>query len=169
MIHNFKDFLLESDGSAQIADLLTSLTRNYKSTDSFRTDLSHFDVDTEERHWEDARQHTELEKTVTHDATYKLLFKLDQSKYKLYIDFTFSFYGSAEKDAPDNNVEEGKLATILDRINIKRLKIESDKVNVDTKNVKGIVKKSLDAFLIKMLELEYDSISPKIYSLEQQK
>ena len=168
MIVDYRTFILESDNTSKVAELLTSLKRNYDSSYTFRTDETHFKINSEDRKWESTYLNAELEKTTTLEAKYILDFELDGSTYKLSCIFSFSFHGQQEKDAPTND-DAARLAVVLDGFKIKKLTIESDKVSYDSDSVHGAIKKSIEEFLVKSMSLDYDQTSSKIYSIEQQK
>lgn len=167
MITNFSDFLVESAGTVKIVDMLTTLSRNYDSTNTFYTDLSHFSIEREERNWKDLRQSAQLEKTLVTDAHWELDFTLDKREYKMICDFSISYIGRNEKDAPDHGDEYAKrLAVFLNNVSIKNLKISSQSMNYDSEP-KADIKEATEKLMVKVLENDYDSLSSRIYSIEQ--
>lgn len=166
MILKFEQFLLESSTTG-IVELLSSLTRNYNSTNTFNTDITHFRIDKEERNWKDLRQNVELQKAHKTDANLVMEFELDKKEYKLECDFTISYTGQNEKDSPEPTAQYSqRLAVVLDSIDIRRLRIESQSLNYDSKP-NNEIDKAIEPFLIKVLEVDYDLLSSKIYSIEQ--
>lgn len=170
-IMNFCDFINEGKETSEetITDILRSLSRNYESKKFFYTDLLQFVVEEERRDWRDTRKYVELEKTVTHDATYKLKFKLDEKHYLLTIDFDFSFKGDKEKDAPENASPEdlGRLNVVLNGIDLKKIELNSSDMNFSTSTFSELLKKTATDFLVKMMQVDYDTLGAEIYSLQQ--
>jgi hypothetical protein len=170
-IMNFCDFINEGKETSDdaVIDILRSLSRNYESKKFFYTDLLQFEVEEERRDWRDTRKYVELEKTVTHDATYKLKFKLDEKHYLLSIDFKFSFKGDKEKDAPENASPEelGRLNIVLSGIDLKKIELNSSDMNFSTSTFSELLKKTVTDFLVKMMQVDYDTLGAEIYSLQQ--
>ena len=170
MILNYTEFLNESANIDNIVDLITNLTRNYDSTNTFNTDTTHFILNKEYKNWRDPKEVVKLEKTITHEAIYELNFDLDKKTYNLTCEFNFSFFGKHEKDSPDTGFDSpsnNRLAVILDGIDVKKLKIKSELLNFKSKHLEKPVKTALETFLIKMMNSDYDSLSAKIYKIEQ--
>jgi hypothetical protein len=170
-ILNFNEFLNEGKETNDdtVTDILRSLSRNYESKKFFYTDLLQFEVEEERRDWRDTRKYVELEKTVTHDATYKLKFKLDERHYLLTIDFDFKFKGDKEKDAPENASPEelGRLNIVLTDIDLKKIELNSSDMNFSTSTFAESLKKSASDFLVKVMQVDYDTLGAEIYSLQQ--
>ena len=170
MIKNFCEFIKESkDQDFKISDVFSTLSRNYESSRVFYTDLTQFSVDSERRDWGDLRAKTELEKSKTSDAFYKLIFILDEKKYLLEVDFSITYLGKKEKDAPETaSVEDlSRLNTVLKDVTIKKIKLKATDIDYETTSPSGSVKKSCKKFLVKMLSNDYDTLGEEIYSLEQ--
>lgn len=170
MIKNFTEYLLESqDGDTRAVDFFASLSRNYESSKPFYTDLMQFTIEEERRDWRDTRKYVELEKKVTHEAFYKLKFELDKKMYLLEINFDYVFDGQKEKDAPETISDEDmqRLNVVLEEVRIKKIRIVSSDFNYDSSSPSDPVKKACEAFLIKMMEVDYDSLGAEIYKIEQ--
>jgi hypothetical protein len=171
IINNYQQFLLESENEdTRLVDFFASISRNYESQRPFYTDQLQFVVEEERRDWRDTRKYVELEKTVTHEASYKIKFKMDEKLYLLEIEFDFNFEGRKERDAPEAMAQddEERLNIVLQKIGLKKIKIHSTTYNI-TKSGKEItppVKKACEAFLVKMMEVDYDTLGEEIYKIE---
>lgn len=165
----YDEFINESDNTAKVVEFFTSLARNYNSTNNFyNTDASHFVIDIEKREWKDLRQTVKLEKTSTIECNYVLEFQLDNKDYKLHIKFEISLYGQNEKDAPEpGNDSSERLSAVLDKIDVLQFKIDSQYLNYETDNPNSQIKRVVEDFLVKVLADDYDSLSSKIYSIQQ--
>jgi hypothetical protein len=170
MIKNFKGFLNEStDQDMKVVDLFSSLGRNYESKKNFYTDLLQFIVDEERRDWGDIRSKAKLEETKSDKGYYKLKFSMDGKKYLLEIDFNLSYKGIKEKDAPEtaSDSELNRLNVILENIDIEKISIESSILNYNSSSPSDSVKKACEKFMVKMLQIDYDTLGNEIYNLEQ--
>ena len=165
MIKNFSSFLSESSNNDfRVADIFSSLSRNYETKKVFYTDLLQFSVDEERRDWGDIRQKSKLEKIKTDDAFYKLNFSLDGSKFLLEIKFSISYRGKKDKDAPETAAPEDleRLNTVLEDIKITRINLSSSSLKYNTSSPSDSVKKACEKFMVKMLSLDYDSLGKEI-------
>ena len=171
MIKNFTQFMNESESQDfTVSDIFSTLTRNYETNKMFYTDLLQFVVKEERRDWGDIRQKAELEKEIVEDADYKLVFRLDEKEYVLKIEFSISYKGRKEKDAPETASPSDleRLNVVLESVKIQHIHLESANMHYSTKSPSDSVKKSCEKFLVKMLEVDYDTQGEKIYSIEQQ-
>jgi uncharacterized Zn ribbon protein len=168
-IKSYSQFLFESD-TVKLVDVISTLTRNYNSSDTFYTDLTHFVVEKEYKKWNETRKNVELKKNTIQDASYELIFKLDERPYTLKCEYTFIFFGQHEKDEPDASFDmtSDRLTVVLDGIDIKHFSLKSSDINYDS-NVSGQVSIAIKKFLIKVMINDYDMLSSKIYSLQQEK
>lgn len=170
-VKKIDNLLLESgNDDTLLVNFFSSLSRNYETQKSFYTDLLQFIVEEERKDWRETRKYVELEKSITHEARYLLRFKMDEKHYFLEINFDFIFTGNLEKDAPETVSQEDKdrLSIILQDIIIKKIKIKSASYNIfkSRKEISIPVKKACEAFLVKMLHNDYDTIGEKIYRIE---
>ena len=169
-IKNFDDFLFEShDPDTKVVDTLSAIARYYESSRAFYTDQSQFHVEEERRDWRDTRKYAELEELITHDAFYKLKFTMDGKNYLAEITFSFSFNGTKAKDAPDelSDGELNRLNVVLERIDLKRIVLKSTDMDYKSSNISEPIRKACEAFLVKVLEADYDSLGTEIYRIEQ--
>jgi hypothetical protein len=171
MIKNFEQYLLESENSDNLLiNFFASLTRNYETQRPFYTDLLQFVIEEERRDWRETRKYVELEKSITHEARYLTRFKMDEKNYFLEINFDFTFIGKAERDAPEAMAQddEERLNIVLEGVNIKKIKIKSTSYDIfkSGKEITPPVKKACEAFLVKMLENDYDTLGEEIYRIE---
>ena len=170
MVKNFQQYLLESkDGDFKISDLFSTLSRNYASKKTFYTDQTQFEVIEERRDWGDIRKKAELEKSKTNHAFYKLVFRHDEKKYLLEINFDMTYIGKKEKDAPETASQDdlARLNSTLEKIVIKQILFKADGLDYSTSSPSSSVKIACEKFMIKMLADDYDSLSNEIYSIEQ--
>ena len=167
-ILSFEGFLFESNNDA-VADILRTLARNYESKKFFYTDHLQFNVEEERREWRDTRKYVQLEETVKHDAEYLLKFKLDGAKYSMEIKFDFTFKGAKEKDAPENLADSdiGRLGVVLTGIQPKSLKLKSNTMDFSTSSLAESLKDATVAFLQKMMSVDYDTLGPELYDMQQ--
>ena len=171
MIKNFSQYLLESENDDnRLINFFASLTRNYETQRPFYTDLLQFVIEEERRDWRETRKYVELEKSVTHEARYLVKFKMDEKNFFLEINFDFTFIGKKEKDAPEalSQEDEDRLSIILEEIKIKKIKIKSTAYDIfkSGKEITPPVKKACEAFMVKMLENDYDTLGEEIYRIE---
>jgi hypothetical protein len=169
MIKNFNDFIFESeDKDTRIVDLFSSVTRNYESSRAFYTDQLQYHVEEERRDWRNTRKYAELEEVITHESFYKLKFSLDEKSYLIEINFNFSFNGSKDKDTPDAmNDDTGTLNVILEKIDIKKIRIKSTDIDYVSSDVSSPIRKACELFLVKVLEEDYDTLGADVYKIEQ--
>jgi hypothetical protein len=172
MIKNFEQFLFESqDSDTRLVDFFSSLARNYETNRPFYTDQVQFDISQEWRKWEDTVKYVKLEKNVDIDASYKINFTLDQKNYILKVGFVFTIKGQNEKDAPEALSDEdvGRLNIVLENITVDSIDLKSTDfdINKTKKELKEPVRKACEAFLVKVLEADYDSLGSEIYKIEQ--
>jgi hypothetical protein len=170
MIKNFTDFLNESkDHDFKVADLFATLTRNYETKKNFDTDLLQFIVEEERRDWGDLRAKAELEDTKTDEGFYKLVFIIDEKRYLLEIKMDISYRGKLEKDAPETASDEdlNRLNLVLENIEVKKISLKATDLDYVTSSPSDSVLSACKKFLVKMLEVDYDTQGNKIYSLEQ--
>lgn len=171
IINNYRQFLLESENEdTRLVDFFASISRNYESQRPFYTDQLQFIVEEERRDWRDTRKYVELEKSVTHEARYKLKFKMDEKTYLLEINFDFTFEGRKERDAPEAMAQEDeeRLNIVLEKISIQKIRVRSTTYNIlkTGKEITPPVKKACEAFLVKMMEVDYDTLGEEIYKIE---
>jgi hypothetical protein len=167
-IKNFNDFLFESeDTDTRVVDFLSSVSRNYTNSRAFYTDQLQFVVEEERRDWRNTRKYAKLEETITHDASYKLKFVMDEQTYLMHIKFTFSFNGNKEKDEPEPTPESNNLNVVLEKIDISKIEIKSSILEYNSDKISEPIRKACEAFLVKVLESDYDSLSSEIYRIEQ--
>jgi hypothetical protein len=170
MIKNFSEFINESkDQDFKVTDIFSALARNYESKKMFYTDLLQFTVDEERRDWGDIRSKAKLEKSKTDDAFYKLVFQLDEKKYLLEINFSISYIGKKEKDAPETASpdELNRLNVVLEKVKIRDVKLKATDLDYSSSSPSDSAKTACEKFLVKMLEVDYDTLGEEIYSLEQ--
>ena len=171
MIKNFEQFLNESsDQDFKVSDIFSTLSRNYESKKMFYTDLLQFVVEEERRDWGDIRAKAELEKNKTEDGFYKLVFVLDEKKYLLEINFSFTYRGTKEKDAPETASEEDlkRLNVVLENIKVKKISLKASGMDYQTSSPSKAVLDSCEKFMVKMMEVDYDTLGSEIYSLQQE-
>ena len=170
-IKSYQTFLNESTDSDPILDLVRNLTRNYESTRTFYTDQVQYSAEEEHKDWATPIDYVDLEKPITKDGKYSLVFQLDGKVYRIKIDFSFTINGKKEKDAPETASEAdlGRLNIVLEDVEVKTLKVKSQSLNVEktSGSMEDRLRKAVITFLVKMLSTEYDSLGGKIYSLEQ--
>jgi len=170
-IKNYQSFLNESADSDPALDLIRNLTRNYESSRMFYTDQVQYSAEEEHKDWTKPMDYVELEKPITKDGKYSLVFRLDGKGYQVKIDFSFTINGKKEKDAPETASDEnlGRLNIVLEDVDIKKIRIRSQNVNIEktSGSIDDRMHKAIIAFLSKMLSTEYDTLGSKIYSLEQ--
>jgi hypothetical protein len=170
MIKNFEQFLNESnDQDFKVADIFSTLTRNYESKKMFYTDLLQFVVEEERRDWGDIRAKAELEKKKTDEGFYKIVFVLDEKKHLLEINFDLTYRGTKEKDAPETASEEdlNRLNVVLEDVKVKKISLKASGMEFSTGSPSQNVLESCQKFMVKMLEVDYDTLGSEIYSLQQ--
>lgn len=170
MINNFDKFLAESeDREFSVADLLSTLSRNYETKKMFYTDLLQFTVNEERRDWGDLRAKAELEKSKTDSAFYKLTFNFNEKDYLLEINFSLTYNGRKEKDAPETASEENlnRLNVVLEKLKIKKIRIESSALNYTSSSPSESVRNACEKFLVKMLAVDYDTLGEELFNMEQ--
>lgn len=169
-VNLFEEFMNESyDSDFEIIDIFSTLTRNYESKKTFNTDLLQFDIVQERREWTNLREHVELEKTSTENGFYKLIFKMENKRYKILLDFSMLFIGRKEKDAPEDTsmMTDDILSVELQNVKILRIRISHQHIDYDTKSPSEPIRKSCKKFVIKMLGDDYDTLGKEIYNIEQ--
>ena len=172
MIRNFSQFLFESqDSDTRLVDFFGALTRNYETDRPFYTDQVQFDINQEWRDWPDTLKNVKLEKNVNLNASYKINFILDQKNYILKVDFIFTIKGQIAKDAPETMSQEDadRLNIVLEEIKVDMIDLKSTDFDIKKtkKSLSVPVKKACEAFLVKVLETNYDSLGAEIYKIEQ--
>jgi hypothetical protein len=172
MIKNYYNWLNESqDEDTRLVDFFASLTRNYETSRPFYTDQVQFDISQEWRKWENTIDKVKLEKNVDIDASYKINFTLDQKNYILTLSFVFTINGQNEKDAPEalSDEDAGRLNIVLESITVDSIDLRSTDFDIkkSKKELKEPVRKACEAFLVKVLEADYDSLGAEIYKIEQ--
>ena len=173
-IKRFKEFATvyeNENDETRLVDFFASVSRNYETQRPFYTDLLQFIVEEERRDWRSTRKYVKLEKTVTHDAFYKLKFVMDDKHFILEIEFTYDFSGQKEKDAPEMNSGDennDRLNVVLVSIKIEKIKIVSTGFDItrQSRELTPPVKKSCESFIVKMMEDDYDSLGAQIYKIE---
>ena len=172
-IKKFDEFssLYENENADTVlVNFFASLARNYETQRPFYTDMLQFIVDEERRDWRDTRKYVKLEKKVEHEAFYKLKFTMDNKHYLLEINFDFTFYGQEDRDAPEAMTEEDKdrLNIVLESIKVEKIKILSTDFDLTKQNkeISSPVKRACEAFLVKMLEADYDTVGAELYKIE---
>ena len=170
-IKGFFGYLLEKGGDDTATNLMRNLSRNYETKRMFYTDLVQYSAEEERRDWKQPKDYVKLEKPITHEAHYFLVFKMDNKGYKLKIDFDFTFEGTKERDAPETVSDENssRLNIVLKDIRLRKFTIESQNFNFSGAgdNMEDSLKKTVTSFIAKMLSNEYDTLGGEIYSLEQ--
>lgn len=167
---NFREFLNESntDTDTRVVDLFSAVARNYEASRAFYTDQLQYNVEEERRDWRDTRKYAELEKLVTHEAFYKSKFSMDQKHYLIEINFDFSFKGIKSKDTPDIvSADPDVLNVVLEKIDLKKIKVRSTDLDYTSSEISEPIRKAAEAFLVKVLEVDYDTLGAEIYRIEQ--
>jgi hypothetical protein len=165
MIKTYSEFLFESQ-TEELVSFISGITRAYNN-DVY---LGHFIVEEENRKWKEIRDNIQLRQTITFPAQYQIKFIQDDKKYNVIIEYNFSFFGQNELDVPDSSfdVDTERLGIVLDNIEIKKLKIVSQFLNVDTSNINDRLKEELVRFLIKVMSNDYDILSANLQTLQQE-
>lgn len=170
MIKNFQQFLNESENKDfSVSDIFSSLSRNYETNKKFYTDELQFNVEQERKDWGDIRKKAELEKTNTEQADYKLVFRMDEKRYVLELEFSFDYTGKKEKDAPETaSVEDlARLNTVLNSVKIEHISLKSSTLDYNTSKPSSSVLRACEKFVIKMMSSDYDTLGEEIATLEQ--
>jgi hypothetical protein len=166
----FSEFLYESENEdTRLVSFFSSLTRNYESKAPFYTDQLQFSLEQEKKEWENVVNLVQLHKTVEVSGTYTAKFHMEEKNYSLKISLKFYINGQNEKDAPDKLADED-----MDRLNIVLEKVETESIEVKStdfdsdisgKNISQPVEKACEAFLVKMLASDYDSLGEELYRI----
>ena len=172
MIKNYINWLSESEhDDTRLVDFFANLARNYETKRPFYTDQVQFDIEQEWRNWPETIKEVKLEKMVDLEADYKIKFFLDQKNYILKLKFIFTIMGQKEKDAPEALSDEDvdRLNITLEKIKVLELDLKTTEFDIKKtqKELTLPVKKACEAFLVKALESDYDSLGAEIYKIEQ--
>lgn len=165
MIKNYSEFLFESNVD-EIITFIAGMTRAYNN-DVY---LGHFIIEFELRKWKELKDTVQLRKTIKFPGIYHIKFIQDDVKYNFVCKFDFSFFGQNEMDVPDSSfaMDETRLGIVLDDIEIKHLEIRSKNIEFNSSNISERLNEELVRFLIKVMASDYDILSSKLQSLQQE-